>query len=75
MCVCVSLLMILITCRSAAAAAAGGRAQVPDRDLGDKIEEGLGPHGLGIVTIADVSSNRGGTDCIVISSHGFLKLS
>jgi hypothetical protein len=72
-CVCVSLLMILITCRSAAAA--GGRAQVPDRDLGDKIEEGLGPHGLGIVTIADVSSNRGGTDCIVISSHGFLKLS
>ncbi|AQK88288.1 2-oxoglutarate (2OG) and Fe(II)-dependent oxygenase superfamily protein [Zea mays] len=28
--------------------------RVPDRDLGDKIEEGLGPHGLGIVTIADV---------------------
>lgn len=72
---CVSLLMILVTCRSSVAAAAGGRAQVPDRDLGDKIEEGLGPHGLGIVTIADVSSNRGGTDCIAISCHGFLKLS
>nr|AGT16885.1 hypothetical protein SHCRBa_165_I15_F_170 [Saccharum hybrid cultivar R570] len=25
-----------------------------DKDLGGKIEEGLGPHGLGIITIADV---------------------
>ncbi|CAN6327341.1 unnamed protein product [Urochloa humidicola] len=25
-----------------------------DKDLGDKIEEGLGPHGLGIICIADV---------------------
>nr|CAB3464508.1 unnamed protein product [Digitaria exilis] len=25
-----------------------------EKDLGDKIEEGLGPHGLGIISIADV---------------------
>jgi len=54
--------MILTTCRSAAA---GGRAQETDKDLGGKIEEGLGPHGLGIITIADVSSKRCGlTACV-----------
>ena len=42
------------------AATAGGRAQETDKDLGGKIEEGLGPHGLGIITIADVSSKRCG---------------
>jgi hypothetical protein len=30
-------------------------AQERDKDLGDKIEEGLGPQGLGIISIADVS--------------------
>jgi hypothetical protein len=29
--------------------------QEGDKDLGVKIEEGLGPHGLGIISIADVS--------------------
>jgi hypothetical protein len=32
--------------------------QERDRDLSGKIEEGLGPNGLGIISIADVSVTR-----------------
>jgi hypothetical protein len=36
--------------------AAAGLVQERDKDLGGKIEEGLGPRGLGIISIAGVSS-------------------
>jgi hypothetical protein len=37
--------------------AAVGLVQERDKDLGGKIEEGVGPRGLGIISIADVSSS------------------
>ena len=36
-------------------AGGGGGPQERDKDLGDRIEEGLGPRGLGIISIAGVS--------------------
>ena len=46
---CVPLLMTLIMC--SLATTVGGHVQVLDRDLGDKIKEGHGLHGLGIITL------------------------
>jgi len=37
-------------------AGGGGGPQERDKDLGDRIEEGLGPRGLGIISIASVST-------------------
>nr|CAB3460769.1 unnamed protein product [Digitaria exilis] len=40
-----------------------------EKDLGDKIDEGLGPHGLGIISIADENSAALGTKACRCRCH------